>query len=555
MAEEFVGRTLSFSPTNATAQGYHSHLGKNLDAELDDVSAQAIGEQRNFYAEFHRRLEEIDQKALSAEDQADYEMIGDQIALTLQDLDIIQTWRHNPTYYVELIGNSLFAPFVLEYAPKDKRAGHIIARVQKIPEFLDRAKRNLFDAPPVWISVAKEENQGNLTLIDTTIRAWIPDSQKEAYSAVAEKAILELKEFDRFLTDTLPNRKRGRTTEPDWRLGKDVYNLKFRFALGTDLTPDQVLASAESDVTRVHGEMYEIAKQLGGKGDRNHAIQEVLNQIAEKHSTPDSYFDDAKSDLVEARAFVQQKNILALPAGSNLQVIETPEFMRGIYAVGGFNPAPALEPALGAFYWITPIPKTWEPSRVDSKLREYNLLNLKLLTIHEAMPGHYVQGEFANQLRPKARRILRSIFGNTATIEGWAQYATQVMIEEGYLDGSPELKLTFLKQELRVLANAIIDIKLQTNRMNDKQALEFMEKDTFQEHEEATAKIQRAHLSSAQLPAYLVGWREWNRLREQVRKEKGSAYSAHDFHDAALKEGAAPVRILAKLLTGKVLAQ
>jgi uncharacterized protein (DUF885 family) len=554
MAEEFVGKTLSFSPTNATAQGYHSHLGRSLDTEIEDVSARAIGEQRNYYAEFHQRMGEIDRGALSAEDQADYEMIGDQIALTLQDLDIIQTWRHNPTYYVELIGNSLFTPFVLEYAPKDKRAGHIIARVQKIPEFLDRAKRNLFDAPPAWISVAKEENQGNLKLIDTTIRAWIPDSQKEAYSTVAEKAILELKEFDRFLTETLPTRKRGKT-EPDWRLGSDVYNLKFRFALGTDLTPDQVLASAESDVKRVRGEMYEIAKQLGGKGDQNHAIREVLNQIAEKHSTVDSYFDDAKNALTETRAFVRQKNILTLPAGSNLQVIETPEFMRGIYAVGGFNPAPALEPELGAFYWITPIPKTWEASRIDSKLREYNSLNLKLLTIHEAMPGHYVQCEVANQLKPKARRILRSVFGNGATVEGWAQYATQVMLEEGFLDGSPELKLTFLKQELRVIANAIIDIKLQTNRMSEKQALELMERETFQEHEEATAKIQRAQLSSAQLPTYLVGWREWNRLREQVRKEKGSAYSAHDFHDAALKEGAVPVRILAKLLTGKALAQ
>jgi uncharacterized protein (DUF885 family) len=263
----------------------------------------------------------------------------------------------------------------------------------------------------------------------------------------------------------------------------------------------------------------------------------------------------SKNDLAEARAFVQQKNLLTLPAGANLQVIETPEFMRGIYAVGGFNPAPALEPKLGAFYWITPIPKTWDQARTDSKLREYNFMNLKILTIHEAMPGHYVQGEFANFLQPKARRILRSVFGNTPNVEGWAQYATQVMIEEGFLDHSPELKLTLLKQELRVLANAIIDIRFQTKRMTERQALDLMEKETFQEHEEATAKIQRAQLSSAQLPAYLVGWRDWNRVREQYRKEKGASYSLHDFHDAALKEGAVPMRILAKLVTGKALAQ
>jgi uncharacterized protein (DUF885 family) len=554
LAQEFVGTTLAFSPAAATAQGYHTHIGKELDDELDDVSNSSISAQRNFYAAFHQKLETVDRDLLSAEDQADYDIIEDQIALGLQDLDIVQTWRHNPTWYVELIGNSLFPPYVLEYAPKEKRVHHVISRVQKIPEFLDRAKRNLFDAPPVWVNVAKEENRGNINLIDTTLRAWIPEGEKEAFSLVAEKAILELKEFDRFLSDQLPKRKRGRP-DPDWRLGSDTYNLKFRFALGTDLTPDQVLASAEADLKRVTGEMYEIAKQLGSTGDRSHAIREALGRIAEKHSTPDTYFGDAKGDLAEARAFVEQKNLLTLPPGSNLQVIETPEFMRGIYAVGGFNPAPALEPNLGAFYWITPIPKAWEQKRIDSKLREYNFINLKVLTIHEAMPGHYVQGEFANQVQPKTRRILRSVFGNTATVEGWAQYATQVMIEEGFLDHSPELKLTLLKQELRVLANAIIDIRFQTNRMTEQQALDLMEKDTFQEHEEATAKIQRAQLSSAQLPAYLVGWRDWNRVREQYKKTKGAGYSLHDFHDASLKEGAVPMRVLAKLVTGKPLVQ
>jgi uncharacterized protein (DUF885 family) len=209
---------------------------------------------------------------------------------------------------------------------------------------------------------------------------------------------------------------------------------------------------------------------------------------------------------------------------------------------------------LGAFYWVTPIPGNWAPARIESKLREYNFYNLKLLTIHEAMPGHYVQGEFANSVQPKSRRVLRGVFGNTPNVEGWAEYATQVMLEEGFLDHSQELRLTLLKQELRVLANAIIDIRLQEKRMSEQQALELMEKQTFQEHEEAVAKIQRAKLSSAQLPAYLVGWRDWIRVRDQYKAFKGASYQMHDFHDAALKEGAVPLPVLCRLLTGKPLA-
>lgn len=554
LAEEFVGKTFSFSPATATGQGYHKYLGHDLDNELDDVGAPAVETQRRYYTELRKKLETVEREALASEDQADYDIMEGQTALFLLELDSLQSWRHNPTYYVELLGNALFTPFVLEYAPKDMRAQHVISRVRQIPEFLGQAKQNLTDAPKEWIAVAKEENQGNIALIDTTLRAWIPDGQKEAYGQVAIKALAEMKEFDRFLTETLPKKRQG-NTEPGWRLGAERYKAKFKLALGTDLTPDQVLSAAEADIKRVRDEMFGIAKQLGAVGNQNQAIKQALDKIAEKHSTPDTYLSDAKADLAEARAFVQQKNLLTLPEGSNLQVIETPEFMRGIYSVGGFNPAPALEPKLGAFYWITPIPAGWNQARIDSKLREYNFFNLKILTIHEAMPGHYVQGEFVNGMQPKTRRVLRSVFGNVPYVEGWAQYATQVMLEEGFLDHSPELKLTFLKQELRVLANAIIDIRFQTNRMTERQAMDLMERDTFQEHEEATGKIQRAQLSSAQLPAYLVGWRDWNRVREQYKKLKGSAYNLHDFHDAALKEGAVPLPVLTRLIASAMAAK
>jgi uncharacterized protein (DUF885 family) len=261
--------------------------------------------------------------------------------------------------------------------------------------------------------------------------------------------------------------------------------------------------------------------------------------------------DDARKDLEDTRNFAREKNLLTLPAGNNLQVIPTPEFERGIYGVGGFSPAPVFQPQLGAYYWITPIPPDWPKERVESKLREYNFYNLQLLTIHEAMPGHYVQFEFANAIQPKMRGVLRALFSNGPYVEGWAQYITQTMIDEGYMNSAPELHLTLLKQELRVDANAIMDIRLQTNRMTDDQAMELMEKQTFQEHEEAVAKLQRAKLSSTQLPTYFTGWRDWLRVRELVKQTQGSAFSLHDFHDRALKEGGVPLPVLARLLTGK----
>jgi uncharacterized protein (DUF885 family) len=553
LVEEFVYTTLSFSPVNATQAGYHEHQGMKLDQMLDDYSPASLDRQRRFYQDFKQRLGEIKPDRLTPEERADYDMIDDQIGMSLLDLDEIQTFRHNPTLYVETIGNALFSPFVLDYAPKAERQRQIVARLTLIPSFLDQARRNLVDSPEIWNTVAAEENDGNIELIAKEIPAGIAGDIKADYDTAAGAAIAALRSFNDYLRTDLAKRP------SDWRLGKEKYARKFRYTLATGETPEKVLGEAEAQLTATRKEMFDVALPLHHQWypshkdpvDVNLIVSETLDKIARRHATPATYFSDAKRDLEETRQFVKSHDLLTLPARDNLQVIPTPEFMRGIYGVGGFNPAPPLEPQLGAFYWITPIPAAWKPDRIESKLREYNTYGLKLLTIHEAMPGHYVQGEYANAIQPKARRVLREIYGNGPYVEGWAVYATELMIDQGYLNNSPELRLTFLKQVLRLLANAILDIRLQTMGMTDQQALDLMIKRTFQETEEATAKLQRAKLSSTQLPTYFVGWRGWRGVRDGYKQAKGASFQLNEFHERALKEGAVSLPTLGRLLAIK----
>ena len=556
LVEEFVYSSLAFSPVGATGAGYHEHQGRRLDELLDDFSPAALEAQRAFYRSFQQRLAAFRPEQLAPEELADYEILRGQIALALLELDQIQNFRHNPTVYVELLGNAFFYPHVLEYAPLSERVRHIIARLEKVPGFLEQAKKNLADAPEIWTAVAVEENDGNLRLIDKLIRAALPAEQRAEYDRAAGVALPALREFNAWLKNDLAKRP------GDWRLGKDKYALKFRHVLGTDQTPEQVLARAEADLKSVRERMYELARPLHRKwfprheehADVNTLVGETLARIADRHSTPETYMEDAKRDLAEAREFVRAKALLPLPPRDNLGVIPTPEFMRGIYAVGGFQPAPPLEPQLGAFYWITPIPKDWPKARIESKLREYNFYKLKLLTIHEAMPGHYVQFEYANDVQPQPRRLLRALYGSGTYVEGWAEYAAEMVLEAGFLDQAPELWLTFLKQELRVISNAILDIRLHTLGMTDQQALDLMIKETFQEREEATAKLRRAKLSSCQLPTYYVGWRDLVRVRDHYRRHRGAEFRVAEFNERVLKAGAVPLPVLARLLTGSGLS-
>ena len=281
---------------------------------------------------------------------------------------------------------------------------------------------------------------------------------------------------------------------------------------------------------------------------QNRIISAVLSKISDERPQPDQLFDVVKADVVTIRQFIVDHKIVTLPTRDNLKVIPTPEFERGIYSVAGFHSAPPLEPTAEAQYWVTPIDPKMPAAKVESKLREYNNYTLKWLTIHEALPGHYVQAEHADDVQPVNRRVLRNLFGNGAYIEGWAEYGADVMTLAGYDDFSPKFKLVRLKVWLRAVANTILDIRLQTMNMTDQQALDLMTKECFQTQAEADGKLVRAKLSSTQLPTYFLGTRQWWELRKKYQAAKGDKFTLQEFHDRALDQGPLPLEYLEKII-------
>ena len=534
LVEDFVYGSLALSPVNATAAGYHEHHGASLDDALDDYSPAGIEAWNHFLASIAARIDAQSAKRLNAEQRADLDIMRDAVGGDRLEFDEIQSYRHNPTLYVELVGNAVYTPYLLHFAPPAERFHHIIERLKRIPAFLGQAKANLVDSPDIWNSVAREENTGNVDLIDTTLRQDCPVELRAQFDAAAGVALAALRDFNRWLEGDLAKRT------SDWRLGKETYAKKFRFSLAIGKSPERLLKEAETDLERVRAEMTKLAAPQ--------TVEDALAAVANDHAQPSTYIASAQQSLAEATAFVKAKNLLTLPERGNLQVIETPTFMRGIYSVGGFNAAPPLEPQLGAFYWVTPIPTDWPQVRIDSKLREYNRSMLQHLSVHEAMPGHYVQAEYANDVQPESRRLLRDLFANNPYVEGWAVYVQQLMADQGYRADSPGYQLTLKKQLLRVIANTILDIRLQTLGMTDDQAIELMTKRTYQEQEEATGKLQRAKLSSCQLPTYYAGLNGWLAVRKHYEQHHGAGFQLKQFHEGALKEGAVPLPVLERLL-------
>ena len=561
LEDEFMKESLALSPVSASQAGYHRHKGRELDPELDDFSPASIAAQRKFYAAWQQRLASVHD--LAPEDAADRQLMSDQIGLNLLELDEIQSYKHNPTIYVELIGNGLFLPLTQNYASKEVRVGHVLSRMDQVSRLLGQAKAALMDADPIFVKVAAEENDGNASLIQDDIREQVgTDAQlKKRYDEVAPKAITALKDFTQWLQQDLGKRPNARS----WRLGDKWYGKKFKLVMETNITPDEVLANAERELKQTRAEMLELAtpmhkemypehgdhSDLSGRERENKIIGEVLSKIADDHVQRDQLLQHVKDDLAGITQFIRDKKIVSLSQRENLKVIPTPAFMRGIYSVGGFRQAPPLEPTAEAEYWVTPIAASVPQEKAESKLREYNNWVLKWLTIHEALPGHYIQFEHANSVEPETRRLLRALLGNGAYVEGWAEYVSQVLMQEGFQNHDPRFVLSMKKIRLRVLANAILDVRMQTMNMTDAEAIDLMTQSAFQTQAEAEGKLQRAKLSSAQLPTYYVGTSEWWDLRKKYQQAKGGKFRLMEFHDRALDEGPLPVPVVEKLLLAK----
>jgi uncharacterized protein (DUF885 family) len=570
LSEQYIYDSLALSPVSASYAGYHKYkdpkTGKeiDLDALLDDVSAKGYEEQIAFYRGWQKRFRtEVKPDKLNLQDKADWRLIDDNIALSLLQLEKIQPQRYQPTTFVELLGNALFLPLSQNYAPQEVRAGHVLSRIEAIPRFVDQTKQTLAESDPIFISTAKMENDGNIDLIETTVKEAIPAGSPliPRYEQAAPKAVAALKDLNQWFDSDLAKRKTTRT----WRLGRELYPEKFRLVMQTAVTPDQLLATAEGELKSTRAEMLEISlpmhkqmypdhtdhSDLPAHDGENKIIGEVLQKVSDEHAQRDQLLQTVKGDLEGIKQFIRDKKIVALGERENLKVIPTPPYMRGIYSVAGFASAPPLEPNAEAQYWVTPIDPSMPDDKAESKLREYNKYALQWLTIHEALPGHYVQAEHANNLQPAGRRVLRNLLGNGAYVEGWAEYIAQVMMDEGFLDNNPKFHLVMRKLRLRLLANSILDVRMQTMNMTDQDAMNLMVNDCFQTQAEAEGKLRRAKLSAAQLPTYYVGKKDWLQLRKDYQAAAGPNFSMIEFHNKVLDQGPLPIMYLRQIVMAK----
>jgi len=544
IAHDYIEQYLQANPEEATELGDH-----RFDGRLTDYSPEVRAKKLATQKEFREKLNAIDGSKVTDANNVDFRILKENIDYKIFQAEELKEPDWNPLVYNQSLANSLYLLVARDFASPEKRIPNLRQRMEGIPRVIAQAKANLQHPPRVHTETAIEQTQGAFSLVREGLAPLLdrmPQMKKEL-APLQEKTAAALEDYKKWLEKDLLPRSDG-----DFRIGADKFRKKLRFALASDLSMEEIMKRAQLDLQQTQTAIYETALPLYKKhfpqadpaslAGKKEVTAAVLDKLSEQHPDDNTIVGYAQKIVGEATDFVRSHNLVTIPA-TPLDVIVMPEFKRG-QAIAYCDASGPLEKNGKTFFAVAPTPNDWSKQRKESFFREYNNYMVRDLSVHEAMPGHYLQLAHANEFR--APTLVRAIFQSGTFIEGWAVYCEQMMAEQGY--GGPEVKMQQLKMRLRAICNAILDQRIHAGNMSEQEAMDLMIKEGYQQEGEAVAKWKRARLTSTQLSTYFVGVTEHLDLRAAAEKKLGKDFDLKKYNDQVISYGSPPVKYVRELM-------
>ncbi len=495
---------LRSAPVNATQIGDH-----RFDNLIDDLSFEGRTKYLAEIKSLLSRIKNIKRKSLSRADQIDYSILKNALESGIFNIEEVKEYSWNPLYYQNILGGAVYNLMAREFAPIENRLKSAIERIKTMPTIFASMRKEIIpqNVPTPHANTYNGQHKGIIGIIDEMVKpnlSALGAVEQAAANAAIAKLVSEIAIHQKWIDETLiPNAK------ADFRAGANIFDKMLKFTLDSNLSRAQIKEKAAFHIKNVRARMYEIARKFAN--DQNtpdnpdfeteqKIIKNAINIAALNKPKRNELVETSRNMTEIARDFVISKDLITLPDGP-VKIILMPEFQRG-YAVAYCDSPGPLDKNLATFYAVSPIPDDWNDERADSFLREYNNRGIQDIAVHEAMPGHYVQLFHSNSYNS----VLRAILSSGSFIEGWAVYAEQVMVEQGFKNDDPLYELTQLKIQLRTITNALIDQAIHCDNMSEEEMMQLLTQTAFQEESEARGKWRRAQISVTQLSTYFVGF-------------------------------------------------
>jgi uncharacterized protein (DUF885 family) len=535
LVDKYFDFYFSFHPTDATAAGFHQY-----DQKLEDYSAAAQEQQIRGLKDFLGKFEAVDSTKLPPDTAADRDWIISSIHSELLELENIQMWKKDPDRYSGAVTNSIFVIMKRNYAPPEERLRSTIAREREIPKALEYARQNLQNPPKIYTQIALEQ------LPDETdfFRKDVP----EAFSAVQDpKLLAEFKASTQGVIDAFESYQKylqGSVlphADGDFRLGPESYRKKLLYDEMVDISLDRLLAIGYDDLHRNQAALKKVAAEI----DPKHPAQEVLAELQNQHPAPDQLLQAFRNTFGGLTQFIADKKIITIPPGEPPILEDTPPFERATTEASMDTPGPYETKGRKAFFNVTTPDPKWPPDRIEEWMKTFNNSMIPGTSIHEVYPGHFVQFLWIDKNPSKIRKL---IFSGT-NAEGWAHYCEQMMLDEGYGNSDPKLRLGQLEDALLRDARYVVGIQMHTGNMTLDQARKFFVEEGYQTAAVADVETKRGTSDPTYL-MYTLGKLQILKLREDYRKMRGADFSLMEFHNRLMEQGGVPLKIIRKAMLG-----
>lgn len=541
----FLDNFWKLNPDWATSAGYHKY-----DSLMVLPNEQSRDKLVTFAKYQVDSLSRFEVNTLSEANKIDYKILQNQLEYLQWQVRQLKQYEWDPSSY-NVIGT--FAYILNEhYEPLPKRLRHFYQRMSFIPQYYKDAQKQIKNPVVELTSLAIEQNLGGIDVIgkdfaDSLKKTNIPKAEQKLMTDRAAQSVVAIKAYADWLKVLKNDHPRS------FRLGKDLYEDKFKYEIVATNTAEKIYNAAVERKKFIHREMAKISKQLWSKyfgkqaapADSLLMISQLIDTISSKHVKPEDFQSSIEQIIPKLNAFVKAKDLLTLDPSKPLIIRKEPGYMAGVAGASMSGPGPYDKN--GNSYYNVGSLSGWSKEKAESYLREYNNYILQILSIHEAVPGHYVQGVYSN----KAPSIIKAVFGNGAMAEGWAVYTEQMMLENGFGNNEPEMMLMWYKWNLRSVCNTILDYSVHSNSMTKDEAIKLLTREAFQQQAEADGKWKRVSVTSVQLTSYYTGYKEIIDLRDAYKIKMGDKYKLKEFNEKFLSYGSAPVKFIREAMLAK----
>jgi uncharacterized protein (DUF885 family) len=531
-------------PTTGTVAGYHQYYAK-----LEDFSRASIDAEVADLNHFAKRVAAIPEVSLDQTTRGDRQMVLGNIHSRLLTLNTIRPWAKNADNYSSTCANAAFTLMERKFASPDERLGSLIAREKRMPGLLAEARVNLNNPPRIFTQVAIEQLPGIISFFQHDVPLAFADAKDPALKQdfrQANAAVIEaLNSYLGWLQAYLLPRSKG-----DFRIGADTFSKKLEYDEMVDASLDKLLEIGWADLRRNQQHFSQVAHELEPDKDP----RAVLEELGHNHPAPGQLLDAFRATFSNLLGFIRSQQIVSIPSDVRPIVEETPPFMRATTFASMDSPGPYEKHATDSYFNVTLPDPSLTPDQVEGFMHSFNLGTVISTSVHEAYPGHYFQYLFSPQAPSRVRKILSA----TTNVEGWAHYTEQMMLDQGF--GQPGigakderesrfLRLGQLQDALLRNARFIVGIQMHTGKMSFDQAVEFFQKEGYQSKETAEVETKRGAGDPTYL-YYTLGKIEIMKLRADLMKKQGAAFSLEKFHDSFLRQGLPPIKIAREALLG-----